>query len=163
MKKKITSSDGLPLIGLFLSLIISGCATSSSVVTGETREAIETDTVKVYQTAPKTYGEIALLEANSKRSMEFSDQGKIDAAIARLKEQAAKLGANGILVTEITNAEGGGISIGVGTGNYSGNSGVSVGAGTSTATTYKIVRGIAIHVIEEGDEVIETASEEETE
>ena len=142
-------------ISLLTLLALNGCATSSSVVTGETRPAIEVDDVKVYQTPPKAYSEIAILEANSKRSMEFSDEGKLEAAIARLKEQAAKLGANGVLLTEFENAQGGGISLGIGTGSYSRNSGVSVGAGTTTATTYKIVRGIAIHVIEEGDAAVD--------
>lgn len=135
-----------PSLVLVVLLVLSGCATSSSVVTGEQRAPIEPDEVTVYQTPPDAYEEVAILEANSKRSMEFTDQGKINAAIARLKEQAAKLGANGILLTDISDEAGGGISFGIGTGNYSRNSGVSVGASTSTLTTYKIARAIAIHV-----------------
>ena len=93
----------------------------------------------------------------------FSAQGKLDAAISRLKEQAAKVGANGILLNTISDEVGGGISFGVGTGSYSGGSGGSVGVGTSSASTYKIVTAVAIYVTDDSmpaDTELEAAAEE---
>jgi hypothetical protein len=157
--KRNHSSTGLAIIVLSLLIAIGGCSTSTAVVTGETRPEISPDQVKIYSSPPLLYGEIAILEANSKQSMEFSDQGKIDAAIERLKEQAAKLGANGVLINEISDGYGGSFSLGLGTGSYSGSGGASVGAGTSTAATYKVVTGIAIIVIEEAEETTEVTDE----
>ena len=132
-----------------LLLLAAGCSTSSSVVVGKTRPAISPEMVKVYNTPPAEYEEVAIVDANSKQSMEFSEQGKMDAAIARLKEEAAKVGANGILINTIGDKVGGGISLGFGTGSYSGGSGGSVGVGTSSNTTYKVISAVAIYVIRE--------------
>jgi hypothetical protein len=146
--KRITPASCFPLIILSLFLSLSGCSTSSSVVTGEPREPISPDAVKIYRLEPDAFEEIAIVEANSKNSMEFSEQGKTDVAIQRLKEKAAELGANGILMTGVEDGYGGSFSLGVGGGSYSGSSGGSVGASTSTANTYKIASGIALYVPE---------------
>ncbi len=137
------------LFSLVLLLFASGCSTSSSVVVGKARPPISPEMVKIYNTPPAEYEEIAIVDANSKKSMEFSEQGKLDAAIGRLKEQAAKVGANGILINTIADEVGGGISLGFGTGSYSHSSGSSVGVGTSSSTTYKVVSAVAIYVIRE--------------
>jgi hypothetical protein len=129
-----------------LLMALTGCSTSSNVVTGEPRDPIDPADVKIYRTEPEAFEEIAIVEATSKGSIEFTEQGKIDLAIERIKEEAAALGANGILLTGVTDGYGGSFSIGVGGGSYSGSSSGSVGASTSTSTTYKIASGIAIYV-----------------
>ena len=141
----------LSTTAIILAGVIAGCATSSSVVTGQTRSPLTPDKVKIYRLPPEEYEEIAIIEASSKGSLQFSEQGKADAALDRLKVEAAKLGANGILLSKLLNKHGGSFSIGLGTDSYSRHSGVSVGAGTSTRTTYKIASGIAIHVMQESD------------
>jgi hypothetical protein len=132
-----------------LLLIPGGCSTSTSVVTGEPRDPIDPSEVKIYRVEPEIFEEIAIVEATSKGSIEFSEQGKIDLALDRLKEKAAELGANGILMTGVTDGYGGSFSIGLGGGSYSGGSGGSVGASTSKSSTYKIASGIAIYVSEQ--------------
>lgn len=139
----------LSALGLIALIVLAGCSTTSTVITGETREPTDPETIKIYRIAPDNFEEIGIVEANSKNSMEFSEQGKTDVAIERLKEEAAELGANGILLTGITDGYGGSFSIGVGTGSYSRSSSTSVGAGTSTNATYKIAGGIAIWVTPE--------------
>jgi hypothetical protein len=137
------------LILSFLSMLaFAGCSTSSTVITGEPRDPIDPSEVKVYRKLPPVYEEIGMVQANSKGSMEFTEQGKTDAAMARLKEEAAKLGANGVLMKSLADGYGGSFSIGVGGGSYSGSSGGSVGASTSTNSSYKIASGIAIYVPE---------------
>jgi len=150
--KQILQLSPILIIIHSLLLALAGCSTSSSVVTGEPRDPISPEDVQIYRIEPESYEEIAIIEANSKGSMEFSEQGKTDAAIGRLKEQAAKLGANGIWLTDIRDEYGGSFSVGVGGGSYSGGSGASVGGSTSTASTYKMISGIAIHVIGEATE-----------
>ena len=139
------------ILSLLSMLALAGCSTTSTVITGEPRDPIDPAGVKVYRLLPEVYEEIGMIQANSKGSMEFSEQGKTDAAVARLKEEAAKLGANGVLMKSLTDGYGGSFSIGVGGGSYSGSGGGSVGASTSTNTSYKIASGIALYVPEEAD------------
>ena len=131
----------LPLAGLILML--SACATSSQVITGQPRAAIDPAEVQVYSKAPQVYEEIAIIEATSRSSFSFGDQAKTETMIRRLKERAAALGANGVLL-QSTYSESSG-SVGLGVGNVSGG-GVSVGTGVSTASVQKVGRGLAIFV-----------------
>lgn len=78
-------------------IAIGGCA-SSHVIVGKVRPEISIDQVRVYLTPPAKYEEIALLEASSKNSFAITDQGKTNKAINRMKQEAAKLGANGLLL-----------------------------------------------------------------
>ena len=86
------------LVYILIVFLLVGCATSK-VVVGEKRRAISSNAVKVYLAPPPCNVEhIALLEASSRNSFAVGDQGKMNKAIARLKDEAAKLGANGILL-----------------------------------------------------------------
>src|SRR5580765_2801643 len=102
MKRMVTT--------LALVLGLAGCATSSHVMTGTPRPAITPDQVKVYSAPPQVkYEQIAVIDANSTRAMAITSQQKTDAVIARLKEEAAKLGANAIILQGIaTESSGGG-------------------------------------------------------
>jgi hypothetical protein len=75
----------------------TGCV-SSHIMMGQARPPISPDQVKVYFHPPEKYDEIAMLDTSSKGAFAFSAQGKTDAVITRLKEEAAKLGANGVLI-----------------------------------------------------------------
>ncbi len=66
---------------------------------GEKRRAFSSDAVNIYLASlPCKVEHIALLEASSRNSLAVGNQGKLNKAIARLKEEAAELGANGILL-----------------------------------------------------------------
>lgn len=126
------------LIAIVLSL--AGCA-SSSVVVGAVRPAIAPAQVKLYLSPPKKFEQIALLESSSKASWSFSDQGKTNVVIERLKAEAAKVGANGILLSGI-----GSQTVGsVGTGTYNSNTAF----GVSSGIMQKAGSGMAIYVTEE--------------
>jgi hypothetical protein len=76
---------------------MSGCVTSH-VMVGQARPPISPDLVQIYLHPPANkYVEIALLDTSSKGAFASSAQGKTDAVMERLKGEAAKLGANGIL------------------------------------------------------------------
>lgn len=122
-----------------LLFCLCGCATSS-VVVGTVRPAISPASVKLYLKEPKKYEQIAILESSSKSSFAFSDQGKMDAVMANLKEEAARLGANGVLLQSSGNSNAQGmVMMPVGAGFM----GVPYDAG------HKAGSGLAIHVIEE--------------
>ena len=64
--------------------------------------------VKVYSDFPDDYEKIAMIEASSDfafkdMSLEITDQRKTDKALARLKEEAASLGANGLVIQSLSN------------------------------------------------------------
>ena len=83
-----------------LIAVLAGCASSSQVVlVGAAGPAISPDQVKVYLEPPNArYEQIANLAASSEGSFAFTAAGKTDKVVERLKRQAAKLGANGLLL-----------------------------------------------------------------
>lgn len=123
----------------------AGSPPSSHVLTGTQRPAIDPAQVKVYASAPANAEQIAVIEASSRDSAAGTDQAQIDAVIALMKAEAAKLGANGIVLQRTETKRGGGVSTGVGVGVPVGRS-VGLGFGVSSASSYKIGHGIAIHV-----------------
>jgi hypothetical protein len=140
------------LIAIALSftfvLGLVACA-SSAIVIGKVRPAISPDQVKIFLHPPKKYEEIAALESSSKNSWSVTSQGKMDVVIQRLKEEAAKLGANGVLLQGTGNEYGGSVSTSTGTATVSGNTAFGTGFGTSVGVVHKAGSGIAIFVEEE--------------
>jgi hypothetical protein len=121
--------------------LLSACGSSSAILIGKARPPIAPEAVKLYLDAPKSYERIALLESTSKASWAATDQGKTNKMIERLKEEAAKVGANGVLITSTGNQqEGGGVFIPTGQGG---------GVFAPTTATHKSGNGIAIYVPEE--------------
>jgi hypothetical protein len=127
---------------IVVCLLMSACAASSHVLVGTARPPISPDQVKVYLQPPPRFEEVATIDANSRGTPVFTDQRKMDRAIARLKQEAANLGANGIILEGTSTEQSGGI--GLGTGSVSGNS--AFGVGTSFGITIKNASGIAIYV-----------------
>ena len=86
------------LAAVLLCTLLFACSTSR-VMVGEKRQSISSDQVKIYLRSPDCpYEEVALLSASSRNSFAVGDQGKMNKAIARMKSEAAKLGANGVIV-----------------------------------------------------------------
>ena len=124
------------------AVLLTACATSH-VMLGKARPPISPDQVQIYDHPPPgPYQEIARLDTSSQGSFSFTAQGKTDAIIRRLKSEAAKLGANGVLLEGIADQVSGSIGTGAGAGSYSGGGGVGISAGLSR----KIGGGLAIYV-----------------
>jgi hypothetical protein len=102
--------------------------------------------VRIYTQPPPQYEEIAALEASSRGGFRFSDQGKMDKVVERLKLEAAKLGANGVLLQSTENRVSGSVGTGGGSTSYGGHSAVGVGGGLDIALVTKEGRGLAIYV-----------------
>jgi len=138
----------LPRLTILLvsGIALAACATSH-VMMGQARPPISPDLVTVYFHPPQTkYDEIALIDTSSKGGFGFSAQGKTDVVIRRLKEEAAKLGANGVLLQGIGSESGGSISSGFGQASVSGNHAYGTGIGISGNVMNKAGSGIAIYV-----------------
>ncbi|WP_058363430.1 hypothetical protein [Xanthomonas translucens] len=130
-----------PLLPLALLLALAGCASSSKVMVGAARPPIDPALVQIYSTPPLGAVDIAQLESSSAAG--FGTQGQTDAAMTRLKREAAKLGANGVVLMGVASQRsGGGVSIGG--GSYGGH--VGGGLGIGIPTTQKRAAGMAIWV-----------------
>ena len=91
-------------ISLFLT---KACYPVSHVIVGDTQPPIDYADVKVYIDYPNNYEKIAIIEASSDLafkdiSIEITHQQKTNKALDRLKKEAAILGANGIVIQDIS-------------------------------------------------------------
>ena len=130
------------VLAAVLAFLLTACATSH-VMLGKARPPLSPDEVQIYDHPPPgPYQEIARLDTSSQGSFSFTAQGKTDAVIQRLKNEAAKLGANGVLLEGIGDQASGSIGTSAGGGGYSGGGGIGINAGLSK----KIGGGLAIYV-----------------
>ena len=107
------------------------------------RPALSPAEVRVYRTAPPRYQEIALLDATSgARFFHGSPEGEAE-AIARLKVEAARVGANGVLITSLGDRASGMLGVGVGGGGISGGRRNVVAGGGSVSGAAPIVSNAA--------------------
>lgn len=136
---------------LILSILV-GCTImdGGSIVTGVQRDPISADEVRIYRVAPESYEEIAMVSASAGHDFK-SNSALVESAIQRLKEEAAKVGANGVLLTVIDERDAPSTSVGIGTAQATGSDGSSVYAtGNSVSVnrgdSYSRIHGLAIYV-----------------
>jgi hypothetical protein len=129
-----------------IAFLTVACAPSSHILIGAPRPAISPTDVKVYTAPPPQAQQIALLDAHSDSVFGQGGQKAIDKLIERLKTQAAQLGANGIVLGDVSDRQTGSIGTGVGSSSYSGNSAVGVGVGGSLGIYKKSGKATAIYV-----------------
>jgi type IV pilus biogenesis protein CpaD/CtpE len=81
-----------------VSALLAGCASGSALVTGQARPAIaDHTTVRVLTEKPEGAEEIAIVKASSDSGL--TQQNSLDYAVDELKKQAAKVGANAVVLT----------------------------------------------------------------
>jgi hypothetical protein len=127
---------------------LAACVSSHQLI-GAARAPIPADQVQLYTETPlRPYERIAVVSASSKRSWSFTFEGKALVVVRRLKEEAGKLGANGVLLEGITDESGAAIGTDIGR-SYQGPRGtIDVGVGVSTLTLQRYGRAIAIYLPE---------------
>lgn len=130
-----------PATLLLLALALSACAGTSKVMLGQARPPVDPTQVRIYTTPPPGSIEIAQLESSS--AVGFGTQGQTDAAVARLKREAAALGANGVILMGV-GSSGSPVGMSVGAGSYGRHSAGGIGIGIPT--TQKKAAGVAIYV-----------------
>ena len=118
-----------------LSSVIFACGSTSHVLIGTPRTPVALGEVRVYSEPPANYETIAMISASSRNSLSFGDQAKMDKAMQRLREDAAALGANGVLLQAL------------GTDQRVVGS-VADGSGSVVTTSHKTVEAIAIYVLD---------------
>jgi hypothetical protein len=135
----------LALAGL-VGFGLTGCATDSVIVTGSPRPPISPAEVKIYSQPPPAFEEIAILNASKSVAFTTGGQKTVDKVIEGLKAQAAKVGANGILLEGFSDQQTGALGAGSGSSSYSSNTAVGVGVGGSLGIYKKTGHGRAIFV-----------------
>lgn len=137
------------IVAAVASAVLFGCAAQSHVIVGKVRPPISPDQVKIYLEPPKAFEKIAIIDASSQGSMAFTQQQKMDKAIARLKEEAATLGANGVLLQGSGSQAVGTVGTDFGSATATGNSTYGTGVGISGNVFVQAANGIAIYVTQE--------------
>jgi len=140
----------LPLLcAVLLGTVLGACASQSGNLLGTARAPISPDEVRIYQPeeVPEHYERIAILETSS-GAFVYGNQNKTNSALNKLRRDAARLGANGVLIQALADGEGGGsgISVGGGGGRIGGRSMTSGGVGVNISARPKHATGIAIYV-----------------
>ena len=127
-------------ISFLIVIFYFGCIPVSHIIVGETREPIDPSSVELYLDYPQEYEKIALIDAGSNFAFKdpvilFDWQSKMDKATERLKIEAAKLGANGVLIINTDNKI------------YQSINSDGEGSISSSSHPEKLVKAIAIYVV----------------
>lgn len=125
--------------------VLVGCATSSQILTGTPRAPIAANEVRVYTQAPESFYEIAVLSA-SRQTIPSAGERAIRKMIETMKNQAALLGANGLLLEDFSDAQNFSLGTSLGSDTYTHNGSISVAAGASLGVVKKTAKGRAIFV-----------------
>jgi hypothetical protein len=137
-------------IVLGAAFLFAGCASSSYTIVGQVRAPIDPGDVEIYTAPPRHYEEIAFLDASSVGSFGRASVESENEAIYRMKEDAAKLGANGVLLTGISDRYGGSLGVGIGGFGVGGGRRHITAGGGSVAfggpIVHRGVEGVAIYV-----------------
>ena len=141
-----TSPLAARLAAIALIAGLAACAPSAHVLVGTARPPISPALVKVYSQPPPVYEEIAVLGAYSKSVFNAGGQRTTDKVVARLKAEAAKLGANGLILEGFDQTQTGSIGSGVGSDSYSNHGSVAVGVGGAVGILKTSGQGRAIFV-----------------
>lgn len=99
---------------VMIPMMLEACTTSSHVLLGRTRTALQAADVRVYlEPLTGSYETIAVVAASSRRSWSWTAEAQAEVVMDRLKAEAAKLGANAIVLGEISTggAASGGVDV----------------------------------------------------
>jgi hypothetical protein len=93
----------------FIALaLLVGCATGSHVVTGTVHPAIFPDYVKVYTDLPANAEVIGVVNSSN---MWLTKQPGMNSVVEQIKIEAAKIGANGVVINTQKNSQWDGAAI----------------------------------------------------
>ena len=129
-----------------MPLLASCAATSDFVLVGHLRPPISPDAVRLFWEPPPRFEEVATVDASSGPSL-TSQHAKVNRALEALRRQAAELGANGVLVQDIEDDEGGTVGVEVAKDNATQDDPSSFDIHPSlNLFNAKLVHGMAIYV-----------------
>jgi len=134
------------IFAIALISMLEGCATSSQILTGSPRAPLPPSDVRVYTQAPQSFEEIAVLGGSRKSVSTAGGERAIEKMIETMKSQAAELGANGLLLEELSDSNAVALGTGVGSQTYTHNASINVGVGGSLGVVKKTAKARAIFV-----------------
>ena len=134
------------IFAIALLPILAGCATSSRTLTGSPRAPLSPTDVRVYTQAPQSFEEIAVLGASRKSVTTAGGLRAVEKMIETMKSQAAEVGANGLLLEDLTDSNAVALGTGVGSQTYTHNASINLGVGGSLGVVKKTVKARAIFV-----------------
>ena len=126
---------------MVLAAVLAGCASGPTRVTGQVRPAIEDyTTVTILTEMPEGAEQIAFINIDASSVGGISLQQKVDYAAVELKQQAAKVGANVVVISSTSTKSGSVIGVPMSDG-YS-------GTGTLIVQQHdkESIEGIAVYV-----------------
>jgi hypothetical protein len=129
-----------------LMVTMTGCATSSQLLTGSPRAPLPPGDVRVYTQAPQSFEEIATLSASRKSVSSAGGERAIEKMIETMRFQAAQLGANGLLLEDFSDSDPVAVGTGIGSQTYTHNASIDVGIGGSLGVVKKAAKARAIFV-----------------
>jgi hypothetical protein len=136
----------LLLLPVCVVLGATACAAPQSVVvTGKTRPPISPDQVVVLSQPPPQFEDVAILHASGK-SVNPGSQAAFDKVVLRLRQEAAQVGANAIILEGFSDRQTATIGTGVGSTSYGSHSAVGVGVGGGFGIYAKTGQGRAIYI-----------------
>lgn len=122
------------------ALLMAGCTTGTHIVMGNKRQPIKPEDVTIYQSAPAHFEAVGIVNSTTPGRFQFN----MDSAVQELKVQAAKIGANGIIIGAVNP---GSSSVGFGSGSGFSSGGASFyGSGVSSSSSGIQLSGTAIYV-----------------
>lgn len=131
--------------GAILMAGLGGCAAPQIVLVGPARSPTLPAQVQIYLQPPQVpYREIANLSASSRGSLAITTAAKMDKVIERLRQAAASVGANGILLQGVSEQTAAALDAGI--GNDSSHSPYVHGIGTAVVFGRMAGEGIAIYM-----------------
>jgi hypothetical protein len=84
------------ILVLLFAILLSGCSTGSALVTGIARPALDPSQVTIYfNEVPENYETVGIVKAEAEG---VDQQHSLNLATEELKKQAAKIGANGVIL-----------------------------------------------------------------
>jgi hypothetical protein len=140
------------IFAIALVSMLAGCATSSRTLTGSPRAPLSPTDVRVYTQAPQSFEEIAVLDASRKSMTTAGGLRAIEKMIETMKSQAAEVGANGLLLEDLSDSNAVALGTGVGSQTYTHNASIDLGVGGSLEVDKKTVKARAIFVAAQQDQ-----------
>lgn len=128
----------LPFVMICL-LGLTGCATGTHIITGAKRPALKPEQVTLYQIAPEKFEIIGIVNASTPGKR----QSSMDDAVNTLKAEAAKIGANGVLLGSVNP---GSEAIGASSGSAFGGGHSAFGSAFAVSSSGIQLTGQAIYV-----------------
>lgn len=148
MKFSMKKTALIGILAAGMLALLAACSTTTRVMVGQLRPPSNPALVKVYYTPPKHYAPIAIVSADSQGSFQLTAQGRVDVALARAKNEAASLGANGLLFQKLDEV-GPSPNVGIATIDKSASNATSAFVGVSGGRLNKGLTAVAIFVTEE--------------